>query len=103
MPTGGDASAEFGALDITMGGTGASQSTAEASNRWRSYPNNFVYSGYVDGSSVDRRGAYGFYWSSSAGNSGSAYNLGFNSSGVGPGTDYYNKYYGRMARCVAGV
>ena len=103
LPTGGTATAEFGALDVAMGGTGAYQSTAEASNRWRSYPNNFVYSGYVLGSSVLDRGAYGRYWSSSARNSSNAYNLYFSSSGVGPGTDYYNKYYGRMARCVAGV
>ena len=86
-----------------MGGTGAYQSTAEASNRWRSYPNNFVYSGYVSGSSVFNRGAYGVYWSSSASNSNSAYDLYFYSSRVNPGTDYGSKYYGRMARCVAGV
>ena len=103
LPTGGSATAEFGALDVAMGGTGAYQSTAEASNRWRSYPNNFVYSGYVDGSSVDRRGAYGFYWSSSAGYSNYAYNLFFFSSYVGPGTDGLYKYGGRVARCVAGV
>ncbi|MBR3246384.1 hypothetical protein IKF87_00660 [Candidatus Saccharibacteria bacterium] len=103
LPTGGSATAEFGALDVAMGGTGAYQSTAEASNRWRSYPNNFVYSGYVDGSSVNGRGAYGFYWSSSANYSNLAYNLYFYSSYVYPGTYRSIKYYGRMARCVAGV
>ena len=104
LPTGGSATAEFGALDVAMGGTGAYQSTAEASNRWRSYPNNFVYSGYVNGSSVSNRGAYGYYWSSSAGNSSSAYYLVFYSSGVNPGTgNVGSKYYGSMARCVAGV
>ena len=103
LPTGGSATAEFGALDVAMGGTGAYQSTAEASNRWRSYPNNFVYSGYVYGSSVSNRGAYGLYWSSSAINSSYAYGLFFNSSSVDPGVNGDYKYGGRMARCVAGV
>ena len=103
LPTGGSATAEFGALDVAMGGTGADQSTAEASNRWRSYPNNFVYSGSVYGSSVDYRGAYGYYWSSSAYNSNIAYYLYFDSSYVNPGTNFLSKYDGRLARCVAGV
>ncbi len=103
LPTGGSATAEFGALDVAMGGTGAYQSTAEASNRWRSYPNNFVYSGNVNGSSVNNRGANGNYWSSSANNSNNAYNLNFNSSNVNPGTNNFYKYYGRMVRCVAGT
>ena len=73
------------------------------SNALRSYPNNFVYSGYVNGSSVYNRGSIGYYWSSSANYSGSAYSLVFYSSGVRPGTSYDTKYSGRMVRCVAGV
>ena len=103
LPTGKDASGDFGVLDVAMGGTGAYQSTAEASNRWRTYPNNFVYSGIVNGSSVDDRGSYGYYWSSSAYRSNSAYALGFFSSFVGPGTYDVIKYYGSIVRCVAGV
>ena len=86
-----------------MGGTGATQSTAEASNRWRSYPNNFVYSGNVLGSSVNNRGANGNYWSSSAFSSYNAYYLYFYSSSVTPGTYNGIKYRGRLARCVSGV
>ena len=103
LPTGGSASAEFGALDVAMGGTGSYQNTQEASNRWRSYPNNFVYSGNVDGSSVYNRSSYGHYWSSSAYNSNYAYYLYFYSSYVYPGTNFNDKYYGFMARCVSGV
>ena len=74
------------------------------SNALRSYPNNFVYSGYVDGSSVGGRGSSGHYSSSSASNSNDAYYLYFyKSSSVIPGTDYNSKYSGRMVRCVAGV
>ena len=106
LPTGGSATAEFGALDVALGGTGAYQSgdagTAQSA-KWRSYPNNFVYSGYVDGSSVLYRSSYGYYWSSSASNSYYAYYLNFNSSSVYPGTTGSYKYVGRMVRCVAGV
>ena len=103
LPTGGSATAEFGALDVAMGGTGADQSTAEASNRWRSYPNNFVYSGRVRGSSVLSRGSRGYYWSSSAYSSSYAYSLSFYSGSVNPGTYYTNEYNGRLVRCVAGT
>ena len=73
------------------------------SNALRSYPNNFVYSGYVLGSSVNYRGSRGGYWSSSAYGSNGAYLLRFYSSLVYPGTDYSNKYSGWLVRCVAGV
>ena len=73
------------------------------SNTLRSYPNNFVYAGYVDGSSVYSRNSYGNYWSSSASSSSSAYAFGFSSSSVYPGTNFSVKYYGSMARCVAGT
>lgn len=86
-----------------MGGTGADQSTAEASNRWRSYPNNFAYSGYVTGSSVSTRNSYGIYWSASGSSSSSAYGLFFDSEGVNPGTNYGRKWFGKVVRCVAGV
>ncbi|MBR3246260.1 hypothetical protein IKF87_00005, partial [Candidatus Saccharibacteria bacterium] len=89
--------------DVAMGGTGATQSTAEASNRWRSYPNNFVYSGYVNGSSVSLRNSYGLYWSSSAWDISIAYLLYFRSGYVLPGTSNLGKYFGKMARCVASV
>ena len=103
LPTGGSASAEFGALDVAMGGTGTEQSTTEASNRWRSYPNNFVYSGYVYGSSVYDRNSRGSYWSSSAYYSNYVYDLRFRSSYVDPGTSFTYRYFGGFARCVAGV
>ncbi len=106
LPTGKDASGDFGVLDVAMGGTGAYQSGDAGkaqSAKLRTYPNNFVYSGYVNGSSVDNRGSFGSYWSSSANDSRYAYNLYFLSSYVYPGTDTSRKYYGRMVRCVAGV
>ena len=91
----------FSYLDIQLGGTGASQSTTEASNRWRKFPNNFLYSGYFNTSSAYNRGSYGYYWSSTAVNSYGSYLLSLGSSNVYPGSGGYNKYYGFSVRCVA--
>ena len=74
---------------------------ADASKKLRAYPNNFIYSGYVSGGSLNFRGSNGTYWSSTAYSSSTAYTLGFYSSVVGPGTGDGNKYYGRAIRCVA--
>jgi hypothetical protein len=69
---------------------------------YRSCPNNFVYSGNVNGASVINRNFYGIYWSASGSTSSSAYNVYFGSTYVRPGTSSGNKYSGRMVRCVAG-
>ena len=74
------------------------------SNALRSYPNNFVYSGHAtNSSSVYGRNSYVLYWSSSAYYSYHAYYLSLDSSSVYPGTNYVSKFFGRMARCIAGV
>ena len=86
-----------------MGGTGDYQSTTEASNRWRTYPNNFVYSGYVCDSTVYNRNSNGGYWSSSGSYIDDAYYMYFSSAYANSGTNGSYKSYGRMVRCVAGV
>ena len=91
----------FSYLDRKMGGTGAYQSTAADSLRWRKYPVNFVYSGYVYIGSVNSRGSFGPYWSSTAVSSNNAYNLSFGNSYVYPGTGLDSKSYGWTIRCVA--
>ena len=108
LPTGKDATGDFGVLDIALGGTGAYQSGdagTAMSLIYRSYPNNFVYSGFVSGSSVNNRSLSGLYWSASGGNSNifNAYYMGFYSTGVYPGTSNEYKFYGRVVRCVSGV
>ena len=74
-------------------------SGATGSNDWRSFPNNFVYSGRWIGSSAYYRGNGGYYWSSTASGTNYAYYLGFYSSYVYP-TDNYYKYLGYSVRCV---
>ena len=73
---------------------------SNASTVFRTYPNNFLYSGYVYGSSVGSRGSNGFYWSKSAYSSNYAYYLTFRSSAVSPSGNY-GKYYGFSVRCLA--
>ena len=120
LPKGGnksnEANNEFWALVVTgiNGGTNPANydsstqpyytgtpEASDASNALRAYPNNFVYSGSVNGASLNYRGSYGLYWSSTAYNNNNTYNLGLSSSYVYPGTHDGSKYYGRTIRCVA--
>ena len=73
-----------------------------ASNKLRSYPNNFLYSGSVGSGSVYLRGSYGYYWSSTANSYDYAYFLYLRSSNVYPGTEGTYKYNGRSIRCLVG-
>ena len=74
---------------------------SDASNKLRAYPNNFLYSGLFTTSSAYSRGSNGLYWSSTANGNNSSYRLYLSSSGVHPGTNNNNKYYGLSIRCTA--
>ncbi len=102
LPTGRNTSSVFASLDIALGGTGTYQDTIESSKRWRTYPNNYVYSGNTYSEPINNRNSYGGYWSSSANGGHTAYNLVFYDDLVYPGTDagYSSKFVGRMIRCV---
>jgi uncharacterized protein (TIGR02145 family) len=54
---------------------------------------------YSISGTLDDRGIYGYYWSSSESSSCSAWDLNFNSRYAG--TNYNNRRYGRSVRCVA--
>ncbi|MBO4276555.1 hypothetical protein J5868_02555, partial [Candidatus Saccharibacteria bacterium] len=95
----------FSYLDRVMGGTGQNQDSTAGSTqsvKWRSFPNNFVYSGLWDGAQAGSRSSRGYYWSSSAYNRSGAYYLYLYSNDVRPGTSSGYKYYGNTVRCVAG-
>ena len=108
LPTGRNASGDFGVLDIALGGTGTSSNSsttptgATMSLAYRSYPNNFVYSGNMAGAVIDVRNSYGVYWSASGVDNSEAYAFYFYNTFVGPGASDY-KWSGKMVRCVAGV
>ena len=59
----------------------------------------FPASGYYNGTTLDGRGSYGYYWSSSYMSETNAYDMNFNSGGVNPA--YYNyRRYGFSVRAV---
>ena len=106
LPTGaryGSIAAEIGTLDVAMGGTGTWQyndAGKAQSAKWRSYPNNFVYSGEPK-TPYTNRGNSGHYWTSSAGQSAQAYYLKIGYSEIGVGG--LSRNLGRSIRCIAGV
>ena len=102
MPTGGN-DGQYIALDIDLGGTGSYQSTVEASNRWRSYPNNFLYSGGWENSVAESRGYSGVYWSSRAVINIFTDRLNIQNDYIEPASDSgaWYKNYGFSVRCLA--
>ena len=120
LPKGGNKSNEanndFWALIVTgiNGGTNPANYDSSTAPRYtgtpealdvsyalRAYPNNFVYSGGVSGGSVNNRGYYGDYWSSTASSGDLARGMSFYSDNVSPGTVNHIKYHGRTIRCLA--
>ena len=91
-----DASSGYGYYDNTPTNTNGDTAT----KAFRKYPNNYLYSGYVNGGSLDNRGTFGDYWSSTARNYNNACHLYLDSSGVHPGTNYNPKYNGYAVRCI---
>ena len=71
-----------------------------ATKAFRRYPNNFVYSGNISSSSINGRGTYGSYWTSTIYSNEYGYRLDIYSSYVTPGTGYNYKNYGRTVRCL---
>ena len=96
----------FSYLDKQLGGTGANSSSSTTptgkvmSEAWRSYPNNFLYSGLFFASSAEDRGNSGNYWSSTAYSIYYSYRLSLSGSNVNPGTNNYLRYNGYSIRCV---
>ena len=104
LPTSGTASKEYGTLSQRYGGNGQSQSGTGTgdimSNRFRTFPNNFLYSGDFSTSTAYARGSGGNYWSSTADYNYGTYYLYLNSSSVRPGSLSSSKYFGYSIRCL---
>jgi uncharacterized protein (TIGR02145 family) len=106
LPSSGNANKEFGKLAKSYGGTGGGQ-IKEASydllDRFRTFPNNIVYSGNVFTDSVINRGTAAFYWSQSANNSSFAYMLDLSQVSSYPQiqpSDRADKSMGFSVRCL---
>ncbi len=108
LTTGFNTSSEFSILDIALGGTGGTYRTGdvvakEQSAKWRSYPNNYIYSGYIN-RTFRTRGTGGRYWSPYPSAPGYAFGLVITDSVIQPGTYHdSNKYYGEAVRCISDV
>lgn len=96
-PNLGNTSGGFYYLEVQLGAT---SNNGTSSKKWRSFPNNFLYSGFANNSDINGRGSRGFYWSSSAYNAYNAYRLYLDSSDLYPGTSNYGKFNGFSVRCV---
>lgn len=90
----------FSKLDNQMGGNGANQGVAQ-SKVWRSFPNNYLFSGYARGDGISARGGGGDYWTSSAYTSSRAFYLNVNRSYLYPGSNGGYNAEGLTIRCVA--
>ena len=89
LPTSGN-NGDFGTLN-----TVANSGSTNADNGFRSYPNNFVYSGDV-GTAISGRGSNGRYWTSGAKDNKNAYRLGIPTKRLSE----YKKWDGFAIRCV---
>ena len=74
---------------------------AQGSKEWRAFPNNFLYSGYISGSSANGRGLRGLYWSRSANGNDHTYTLNLRASSLYPSNDN-DRYGGFSVRCLIG-
>ena len=110
LPTGKNSISDFAQLDAALGGTGGDSDSnttptgATMSKRYRSYPNNYIYSGVANSSSpISGRTSTGAYWSSAAYDIYNASSLLFTNTISYPTSNYYYKYGGWMVRCIAGT
>ena len=117
LPT-GTGSGDFGKLFNSLGGYKNSNNVAQTmestttptgvimQKRIRHFPNNLLYSGFVEGgASLYYRGLNGFYWSSTASSNPLAYALYFENNSIYfntlPGNNGRSKYSGMPIRCIA--
>ena len=104
LPSSGSARKELGILSQGYGGTGNEQTSADSgdiiSNRFRSFPNNFLNAGYASSSSTTNRGSGGYYWSRTVYSYDYTYNFNISPTKVAP--SYYGgtKYFGFTIRCL---
>lgn len=100
LPTDHTSDGDLATLDRAIGGTGADQSNDKASNRWRSYPLNFVYSGEWRNKTAQNRNYSGSYVTSNTTSQERAINFWLRPTtiNINSNTNYKNR--GQTVRCV---
>ncbi len=104
LPTSNSRSDEYAKLDLAYGGTGNNQSTeptgSVASERWRAYPLNYIYSGEQNGTSGYNRGiSAGMNTANNAGAYRSV-NLWLRAAGISMVGNSTSKNRGQTVRCI---
>ena len=107
LPTGGAAPKDFGLLSQGYGGTGGSQNSLATggdiiSNRLRTFPNNFLFSGNYNSTSSTSRGSSGNYWSRSISYQDEASSNSISPKSYTPSTSSMYKFKGCSVRCIVG-
>ncbi|MBR5621196.1 hypothetical protein IKW75_01795, partial [Candidatus Saccharibacteria bacterium] len=74
------------------------------SNKWREYPNNFIFAGYWGGTTSYGRGSRGGYWTSTVSINNQTYRMFITSNSIAPayGSVETYQYLGKSVRCVFG-
>lgn len=101
LPSGYEGSGDLSKLDILLGGNGRNQSTAASSNRWRSYPLNFIFSGEQRGSTGHNRDVSGGYATRNTSNSQRAINFWLQKTAINIYSNSNLKPRGQSVRCIA--
>ena len=92
-----------GGFYYLAGRMNARANNQDSTKMFRTFPNNFVYSGVWSGNSAVTRGQSGNYWSSTAYTDIFTYYLTFKYLDIKSGTGTSNKYSGHTVRCVLPV
>ena len=105
LPSSEDSSGEYNILSRSNGGTGSGQNNGGQSytvnNRFRSFPNNFLYAGGISiSSSSGGRGELGVYWSKTVVSIQATNTLNLDSSGIWPSNPNFHKTNGLPVRCL---
>ena len=92
---------EFNKFDKALGGTGLTQNTEISSQRWREYPNNYVYSGYYGNvSPSNSAGDSGTYWSRDTSGGPSAYYITINPTNINI-VSPHSRNFRHSVRCIS--
>ena len=100
LPTGYGINGDYALLDIALGGKGGNEISTAMSNKWRSFPNNFLYSGQQNGDSITSRAETGNYHGASPSSNNNSINMWLQSNRVSVNTNGSAKYRGQTVRCL---
>ena len=101
LPSAYNKTDDFGALDVALGGTGLDQTTDASSEKYRAYPNNFIYAGEQRTGTAYNRNVSGSYTSASMASGTRINNLWLRPAAVSSTNNTTYKYRGQVIRCIA--